>query len=525
MKKIVYVFTLVMLLGPTPVTGQHFIDIQANIKEVMHCGGSWIDNDDDGDLDLLLSGEFIKNHHHQKATRLYRNVNRETTFSYFRTNLANLSYSSTSVADYDNDGDLDLIITGQNNDGEPVTKLYRNDRNNTFTLMQKEIKDLSRGDVAFKDYDRDGNQDIAVCGKDKDGNYHTLVYKGNGKGDFHQTDAVFSGIINGELAWGDYDNDGDYDLLVTGENAAKKASTNLYEFRNSGFRKLSLNLPRRKKSAAAWGDYNNNGHLDLIVTGEDNQNQISTLILNNIGERSFLQISTSIQGTRSGSVDWGDYDHDGDVDVLITGEAANNKIISKIYRNDRRTKFTDTEADLTGVYFSDAEWGDYDNDGDLDLFLAGLTKNYTSDARVYRNQRIENQQEREKQEALTETPTHDNIWRSKRLPSQRKQTYYYFMVSSCFCRPDSSYHEKKYHVFISEAFRLKLPMNRQQDFFQQIITNHELWGEIKGAHPSDGHTTMQSAQEGRRNMINAYKNEGYKIHYIPWNQRNDYGQR
>ena len=516
-----------MLIGIGPAAGQYFTDIQANIKESMRCGGSWLDHDDDGDLDLVLTGEYIKKNHRQKATRFYQNIDRKTAFAYFQTNLTSISNSAIAVADYDNDGDSDLILTGQNQKGEPVTELYRNDRNNTFTMIQTEIKNLQKGDVAFKDYDRDGNQDIAVCGKDKNDNYHTLVYKGNGKGNFKQVESNFSDVIDGELAWGDYDNDGDYDLLVTGENSAKSATTILYEFRNSGFRKLPLNLPKRKKSAAAWGDFDNNEHLDLIITGENNQNQISALVLKNMGQGSFKHINTSIRGTRSGSVDWGDYDQDGDIDVLITGEASDNEIISKIYRNDRQNNFTDIEANLTGVYFSDAEWGDYDNDSDLDLFLAGLTKDYASDARIYRNQHIENQKEEkeEEQETYTETESNNNIWRSERLPSERRQTYYYFMVSSCYCRPNNSYQEKDYHVFISEAFRLKRSLNRQQEFFRQIIANHELWGEIKGAHPSDGFTSMGAAQEGRQNMINAYKDQQYKIHYVPWNQDNDYGQR
>lgn len=161
-----------------------------------------------------------------------------------------------------------------------------------------------------------------------------------------------------------------------------------------------------------------------------------------------------------------------------------------------------------------------DGDSKRDIFLAGLTKGYNKDAGDSRNPRMEKQKE-EEQETSTETPTHDTIWRSKQLPGNRIHTHYYFLVSSCYCRPDSSYRKKDYHMFISEAFRLKKPFYRRQDFFREIIANQNFWEEIKGPHPSDGYTTKEAARQGRQNIINSYKKEQYKIHYVPWNQNNN----
>jgi len=524
MRKALALIAIISFLTISQSKAQYFTDIQAKVKKAMHCGGSWTDHDDDGDLDLILTGEYMESNRTMKSSRLYRNIDRETVFSYFKTSLTDVSYSATDIADYDNDGDLDVVLTGQDRQGKPVTHLYRNDRNNKFTRVKAGIKDLYRGDVAFADFDRDGNKDIAVSGKDGNENYHTIIYRGDGKGGFSVINKNITGIIDGELAWGDYDNDGDYDLFLCGENAGKQAVSELYEFTDNNFSKLAMNIPGRKKAAAAWGDYDNDGDKDLVITGEDNQNRISLRLLNNIGNGNFLQITPSVKGTRSGSVDWGDYDHDGDIDILITGESTGNNIISKIYRNDRRNNFSDINAGLVGVYFSDADWGDYDNDGDLDLFLSGLTENYTADARIYRNERIKKDEENTTAE-FTDTPAYKDIWQSKRMPSGRNYTYYYFMVSSCFCKLDSTNQEKGYHVFISEAFKIEIPSYRQQAFFNRIITDHENWGEIKGAFPSEGYLNMEKAREGRRQFIKSYQKEGYTVHYVPWNKQETYLQR
>ena len=74
---------------------------------------------------------------------------------------------------------------------------------------------------------------------------------------------------------------------------------------------------------------------------------------------------------RAGAVAWGDYDQDGDLDILLTGQTNSNpNAISPVYRNTSGT-FSDISAGLTGVTQSSAAWGDYDNDGDLDILLAG----------------------------------------------------------------------------------------------------------------------------------------------------------
>jgi len=93
----------------------------------------------------------------------------------------------------------------------------------------------------------------------------------------------------------------------------------------------------------------------------------------------FTLSSIDLTGVYQSSVAWGDYDNDGDLDILLTGKAGSNNPVAKVYRNDSGT-FTDIGASLTGVYGGSAAWGDYDNDGDLDILLTGMNV-----CKVYRN--------------------------------------------------------------------------------------------------------------------------------------------
>src|SRR5438552_3524534 len=88
---------------------------------------------------------------------------------------------------------------------------------------------------------------------------------------------------------------------------------------------------------------------------------------------SFTDIGPGLLGVWGSSVAWGDYDNDGDLDILLTGTDAGNTPISKLYRNSggANSTFSDVGAGLTGVTASSVAWGDYDNDGDLDILLAG----------------------------------------------------------------------------------------------------------------------------------------------------------
>ena len=239
--------------------------------------------------------------------------------------------------------------------------------------------------AAWGDYDGDGDLDLYVT------NWGTAVtvpanalYENGGDGSFVDV-ATDRGVDNKgnslAPAWGDYDNDGDLDLYV-GDFFDQDF---LYENQDGAFAEVgrsrkTINLVRQGSVAAvAWGDYDNDGFLDLYLAKLFYDNEL----YHNSGDGTFLQVLDLGLGDRRDSqgVVWVDYDNDGDLDLYV----ANREQENALYRNDlsERGSFADI-GHTTGLDDKEigqsAAWGDYDADGDLDLYLANVGAN-----RLYRN--------------------------------------------------------------------------------------------------------------------------------------------
>ena len=191
------------------------------------------------------------------------------------------------------------------------------------------------------------------------------------------------------MAWGDYDNDGDLDILLTGSGGGGIARV----YRNNGganptFSDVGAGLTGVAGGSVAWGDYDNDGDLDILLTGASSGVRQAKVYRNNGGANpTFSDIGAGLTAVVGSSVAWGDYDNDGDLDILLTGDAGTP--IAKVYRNNggANPTFADVGAGLTGVAYASVAWGDYDNDGDLDILLTGSTtvSPTPSISRVYRN--------------------------------------------------------------------------------------------------------------------------------------------
>jgi hypothetical protein len=217
--------------------------------------------------------------------------------------------------DYDNDGDFDLFITANN---DTYAALYRND------------------DFIFKDI----ADSVAI-------NFG------------HATSGT-------KLSVGDYDNDGDIDISASTDAAYTNSNLFRNDLAEQTFTRLS-----RFGYCGIMGDFDNDGDLDLYSPNQDYENNL----FRNDGSDEFIKIEGAL-GTNdsrfSRMAAWADYDNDGDLDLyVVNGRYMRNTL----YRNDFRESgsFTDVSEALGvgGSSYSDgACWGDYDNDGDLDLYVA-----------------------------------------------------------------------------------------------------------------------------------------------------------
>ncbi|KPA09735.1 hypothetical protein MHK_010062, partial [Candidatus Magnetomorum sp. HK-1] len=224
--------------------------------------------------------------------------------------------------------------------------------------------------VAYGDYDNDGDLDILLTG-DTGSSKIAKVYRNTGGMFSEDTGLSLTGVIDSSVAFGDYDNDGDLDILITGFPGSSYIAK---IYRNTGgmfSEDTGINLTGVRDSSVAFGDYDNDGDLDILLTGYSDSVRIAK-VYRNTGGLFSEDTGINFTGVSVSSVAFGDYDNDGDLDILLTGDTGSSKI-AKVYRNTGGSFSEDTDINLTGVSYSSVAFGDYDNDGDLDILLTGTT--------------------------------------------------------------------------------------------------------------------------------------------------------
>jgi len=262
-------------------------------------------------------------------------------FTEVSSSLTGVGWSSIALGDIDNDGDLDLILTGKYynswwNDFY-VSKVYLNDGSGVFIEdSRSSLTGVSDSSIALGDIDNDGDLDLILTGSYYEGSYHYVseVYLNDGSGVFiKDSRSSLTGVGWSSIALGDIDNDGDLDLILTGWMGSQVSK--VYTNNGSGVfsEDTRSSLTGVSDSSIALGDIDNDGDLDLIITGYSSSDPFSKVYLND-GSGVFSEDSrSSLTAVGYSSIALGDIDNDGDLDLILTGDTGSGRV-SKIYRND-----------------------------------------------------------------------------------------------------------------------------------------------------------------------------------------------
>jgi len=359
------------------------------------------DVDNDGDLDLVGMGcdTYDVSGCISTYAEIYLNNGENFTSSQaWGSNLTELHYGAFVWGDVNNDGWLDLFTMGCNLGGaygdscavgSAKSLVYLN---NGSTLIensswQNNITGVWRGSAAFGDLDLDGDLDLAITGIETGlPTLLTQVYLNNGTG-FEESstwEENLTALDRSALALGDFDNDNDLDLALSGRLLGGTKFTEIYI--NNGSTLLpssawSQNIVNVDDGSFALGDYNNDGNLDMAIIGccdhlETHINNGSTFVLD--------AKDGHFTGVFAGSVTFGDYDNDGDLDMIASGREEETWF--HLYDG---TNFTASpltpEPQLETLEYSYQTFGDVDLDGDLDLIMTGRSDGSVQKSFVYIN--------------------------------------------------------------------------------------------------------------------------------------------
>ncbi|MFA5857814.1 MAG: FG-GAP-like repeat-containing protein [Elusimicrobiota bacterium] len=371
------------------------------------------DIDNDGDLDLLAAGGDVAN---TASFMLHYYLNNNGVFESKQwmdsdgSNPYGFAVASLDLGDYDRDGDLDLVVCGKNPGG--FAKLYVYRFNGEW--FQRALEPMGtgdglvNGDVKFIDYDNDGDLDLLVAGGDLGSTGRLAMYQNNSSSYSLTTNVIPSeatGFRAASLAVGDIDRDGDTDFMVLGSTlSVSQLSCVYYENTNGVFSAKAFPMIEGTDTIGVYdgniklNDVNNSGTIDFVVMGRSfpgNRFQTYT----NVGSASFNPTQNPLgtgNGVSNGGIALADYNNDGKTDLVVTGSlnGTSTKVLKLFTENSVTSAIYQFDQDLLGTGYgydySDAAWGDIDKDGDLDLVVMGIDNNGAPKLVVFKNKGIEN---------------------------------------------------------------------------------------------------------------------------------------
>jgi hypothetical protein len=297
---------------------------------------AWGDADGDGFLDLLFGGQLYT---YNSSTGVFSNYT--------------VVASGTTGVFGDFEGDFDLDIASE-------CQIYSDPPGWGSTLPLSSCSGDPKS-LAWGDYNGDGYLDLAVV----DGSQNILIYRNNQGNTFTPVLTTTSTSGNAwSIAWADYNRDYYLDLAVAEGGQVQVYS---HDYQNDTFDPLGSALPGTDARAVAWVDYDGDGWMDLSV-GDYSSSSGNYLFQNQNGSLNSTPVSLSASMSKTTSLAWGDWDDDGDLDLAVGNDGERDQV----YQNLGGSLSTSPAWESTEISATTGlAWGDQDGDGDLDLAVSG----------------------------------------------------------------------------------------------------------------------------------------------------------
>ena len=333
-----------------------FVDTNQNFTRLYSGDISWVDINKDGWIDLVISG-FNGT---IPVTQIYINSKGTSFSNTVDFGLPQLYFSKMAWGDLDNDGDIDLAITGvDSNDKFGFYIYYRNDNQNSFTLESKSSNypGVVNGDIKIVDIDLDGDNDILYNGENSNGAPESrIIYNTYIKNSITNPGNIITSLTlkNSVIEVAKIGTQNKLTILSSGVNSNGGVTLYTNELLDTSIGRASANLfPKLKNGDISLVDFNNDGTNDVLFTGEDSSgNPITRLYAQDLSGN-FKLSPIVLEGLRNSTANWVDYDMDGDLDLFLTGVASQGGAKSLLYISEIANKPNSAPLIVTGLNAED----------------------------------------------------------------------------------------------------------------------------------------------------------------------------
>jgi len=284
------------------------------------------------------------------------------------------NFKPAAWGDFDQDGDLDVFVGRLG----ARSLLFQNNGDETFDRVpQSEFDPKSCRGAACADFDNDGDLDLFVT----DFSSPAFVYENQGGMSFSGPGRSIGATGNIGGSWGDFDNDGQLDIFVSDQTGGSAA---LYH--NGGGGQFERTLLSGSSFSGAWADYDSDGDLDLFVARvAPPYSEAKDDLYENLGDGTLNKVTAGPIPAAPAAItfggSWADYDNDADLDLFVARLGLNS-----LYENDGNGTFVEVASDVftSNAGSSGAAWGDFDNDGFIDLYVVN-NEDSQQNNELYRN--------------------------------------------------------------------------------------------------------------------------------------------